>query len=161
MYQRIVFATAAALVMSGCYSFGAKQAKFVPRPPTLEPVVSGSFDVDARSFKPFKVVVAAGAMNPQLEGTFSATGRNNDIEVLLLEESQFLNWQNRHKFTATYESGRVTADKIKMVLPPEPATYYMIFSNRFSLISKKAVAAEVTFRCEYPTKKNEPAKKKP
>jgi hypothetical protein len=151
MYQKIVVATAAALVMSGCY--GAKQVRTVPRLPTLESVVSGSFDVDARSFKPFKVVVAAGAMNPQIEGTFSATGRNNDIEVLLLEETQFLNWQNRHKFTAAYDSGRVTADKIKMVLPPEPATYYMIFSNRFSLISKKAVAAEVTFRCEYLKKK--------
>jgi hypothetical protein len=152
MYQQIVVATAAALVLSGCYGKGLVRTA---RPQqTSVAVVTGSFEVAARGFKPFKVVVAAGAMHPQIEGTFSATGRNNDIEVLLLEESQYLNWQNRHKFTAAYDSGRVTADKFKMALPPEPATYYMIFSNRFSLISTKAVAAEVTFRSEYSKKGN-------
>jgi len=106
-------------------------------------VATGTFAVDARDFKPIKVVVPEKFKNPRIEGSFSATGGSgNDIEVMVLDEAQFLNWQNRNKFSAIYESGRVTADKVSIALP-SAATYVMVFNNRFSLLSTKGVKAEL------------------
>lgn len=105
------------------------------------PIISGAFKVPSRNFKPFEFTVIDGMRSPRLEGTFSATGASNDIEVLLLEEAQFLNWQNRLDFKATYASGRITADKLTIDLPADPAKYYVIFSNRFSRFADKGVVA--------------------
>ena len=112
------------------------------------PIINGSFVVAPRTFKEFKVVVPSGARNARVEGTFSATGARNDIEVSLLEEHQFLNWQNQTKFTTTYDSGRVTAGKIRIDLPAEAATYVVVFSNRFSWLSNKAVVADLKLQYE-------------
>jgi hypothetical protein len=137
----------AALNMVGCY--GARY-----RAPATAPhfytIASGSFVVQPRTYTSFKVNVPEGTTRARVDGRFSASGANNDIEVLLLEEHQYLNWQNAHRFRAAYESGRVTADKLAVDLPAEPATYYMVFDNRFSMLSNKGVAADVNLRCEGP-----------
>lgn len=106
-------------------------------------VLGGSFIVEPGKYKVFNVAVTAAMKYPTVEGTFTASGGNNDIEVLVLEESQYANWQNGHKFDATYSSGRVTAGKLNVQLPPEPGNYYVVFSNRFSYITNKAVVADV------------------
>ncbi len=108
-----------------------------------EPIITGAFIVEPRTFKPFRISLAPGMMNARLEGTFTASGARNDIEVTLLDEVQFANWQNRRQFQAAYVSGRVTSGSISVTLPQGPATYFVVFSNRFSLISNKAVVAEV------------------
>jgi len=145
---------AAALMMTGCYrrspQYGpARAAQAKPGKEMSMVVISGSFVVEPRNFKPFRVVVDADMARACVEGTFSASGANNDIEVTVLEETQYLNWQNRHKFDAAYESGRVTAGKLKVELPLEAATYFVVFSNRFSLISNKAVTADVKLQYAY------------
>ena len=119
----------------------------------IEPIVNGSFVVEPRSYKPFKVTVAPGSVNPRVEGTFTASGANNDIEVMLLEASQFQNFEKRNKFTVAYQSGRVTSDKLAVPLPPQEGTYYVVFSNRFSLISNKAVVADIVLHCDKGKKK--------
>jgi hypothetical protein len=144
MYQKIAFTVASvvvALVSSGCwYSKPSVAPAFQA---VTEPIVSGSFVVGPRTFTPYKFVVTTGMGQPRLEGTFSAQGARNDIEVTVLDEAQFANWQNRDTFKAVYESGRVTDTKVELALPETPATYYMVFSNRFSLMSNKAVTAQV------------------
>jgi hypothetical protein len=107
------------------------------------PIVTGTFVVSPRTFKPFEIVVASGMLRPRIEGTFTASGANNDIEVLLLDETQYQNWQNRHEFRVTYQSGRVTADRLRIELPDEPGKYFMIFNNRFSMLSNKGVDANL------------------
>jgi hypothetical protein len=111
--------------------------------PGSQSVLGGSFIVEPGKYKTFTVAVTAAMNNPSVEGNFTASGGNNDIEVLVLEESQYLNWENGHKFDATYSSGRVTAGKLKIQLPQEPGTYHVVFSNRFSYITNKAVVADV------------------
>jgi hypothetical protein len=158
MHQKITFTTIiiTALAMSGCLGLGAKKpvdaaASLVKR--AGDQVVSGSFAVAPRTFTPFKFAVKAGSSKLELDGTFSAAGgANNDIEAMLFEESQFLNWQNGHKFTATYQSGRVTADRIKIALPPDPVTYVMVFSNRFSIVSSKDVKADLKLQYDRGTR---------
>ena len=112
----------------------------------IDTIISDSFVVPARNFKPFEIAVAPGMSNPRLEGTFTASGANHDIEVLLLDEQQFSNWLNRHEFRSVYASGRVTADKLRIDLPEDPGKYFVIFSNRFSILSSKGVVADLKLR---------------
>src|SRR5712691_2863606 len=96
------------------------------KPPAVQSlaqaIVTGAFIVEPRTFKPFK------------------------IEVSLLTEAQFANWENRRAFEATYVSGRVTSGNIAVALPTTPGTYFVVFSNRFSIFSNKAVTADVQLR---------------
>src|SRR5918994_2016943 len=149
MFRRMFVATVMVLALSACG--GSKSAiETLSAPPMIQQafdtIVDGSFVVAPRTFKPFEVVVGAGMSNPRLEGTFTASGANNDIEVLVLAEQQFSNWQNRHEFKSAYPSGRVTADKLRIELPNEPGKYFLIFSNRFSMISNKGVVADLKLR---------------
>jgi hypothetical protein len=154
MHRRLAVVVVALVAASACY--GKKTVNTTARGAyQIEPIVNGSFIVEPRSFKPFKVTVAPGSVNPRVEGTFTASGANNDIEVMLLEASQFQNWEQRNKFTSAYQSGRVTADKLAVPLPPQEGTYYVVFSNRFSLISNKAVVADIVLHCDK-GKKNAP-----
>jgi hypothetical protein len=134
------------LAVAGCYG-GSKDLDYPAKSPTTynltETVVSGAFIVEPRTFKPFKITLTPGMSNARVEGSFTASGARNDIEVTLLNELQYANWQSRQKFDAAYVSGRVTSAKIAITLPAGPGTYYMVFSNRFSIISNKAVTADV------------------
>ena len=145
MLKRTIGLMLTVVVTSGCFWKG-NSIDSVPGAGS-ESIASGSFDVAARNFKPFKVIVPQGATNAVLEGTFTASGGSgDDIEVTLLDEVQFLNWQNRHKFQPLYESGRITADRMKVTLPPDASTYVVVFSNRFSLLSAKGVVADLKLR---------------
>jgi hypothetical protein len=118
----------------------------VPPAPIVEIIVNEKFDVPPRDFKVFEILVRSEMKAPRVEGTFTASGANNDIEVFLLEETQFLNWQNRHQFRSAYTSGRVTADRLRIDLDAEAGKYFIVFSNRFSIISTKGVVADVRLR---------------
>lgn len=136
------------LALPACY--GKKAAiTYVPAPAIqqlTDTIVEGKFAVPPRTFKPFEIVIDAAMSNARLEGTFTASGANHDIEMLLLDEQQFSNWQNRHAFKSTYASGRVTADKLRIELPNEPGKYFLVFSNRFSIFSNKDVTADLKLR---------------
>ena len=147
MFKRSIVLILMTLAGGGCLFGRGSSSPSVPgqehRQPPVD-IATGPFDVAARAFKPFKIVVPAGVKNARIEGKFSASGGwGDDIEVTLLEETQFLNWQNRHKFLPLYQSGRITADRIRVSLPADAATYVMVFNNRFSLMSSKGVVAEV------------------
>jgi hypothetical protein len=154
MFRRVrglLVTTLVVLASPACYGSKAPVQVAVPPPPAIaqqmrDTIVEGSFAVAARTFKPFEIVVDAGMAKPFLEGTFTASGANHDIEVLLLDEQQFSNWQNRHEFKSAYASGRVTADKMRIDLPNEPGKYFVIFSNRFSMFSNKGVVADLKLR---------------
>ena len=147
MYRKLAVVVLAVVAASACY--GRKTVTTtVKQPYQIESIVNGSFIVGPRNFKPYKIEVAPGSVNPRLEGTFNASGANNDIEVFLLEQSQFQNWEQRNKFTAAYQSGRVTSDKLQVPLSPQGGTYYVVFSNRFSMLSNKAVVADIILHCD-------------
>ena len=156
MVKRVAGTLVASVVVFFLSACGGSKAPVQVAPPALpaaplvqkllDTIIESSFEVPARTFKPFEIVVAAAMSNPRLEGTFTASGANNDIEVLLLNEQQFSNWQNRHEFKSLYASGRVTADKLRIDLPDEPGKYFVIFSNRFSVISTKSIVADLKLR---------------
>jgi hypothetical protein len=141
MTYKIAFVVIAAAALSGCQIHGHLPNPAPEVEQQSETVVSGSFIVERRGFTPFKVVITEEMMKPRIEGTFVASGARNDIEVSVLEEIEFMNWQNRHQFQAAYESGRVTTARVRAELPP--GTYFVVFNNRFSVLTNKSVTADV------------------
>src|SRR3954453_859357 len=73
MHRRLGVVVVALAISSACY--GKKAVNTTAQGPyQIEPIVNGSFIVEPRSFKPFKVTVAPGSVNPRVEGTFTASG---------------------------------------------------------------------------------------
>jgi hypothetical protein len=99
--------------------------------------------VNALNFAYFKLAVPAGATSVLVHGNFTASGGlGNDVEVFLMSESDFVNWQNRHDAKTFYNSGKVTVGTINANLPADAGTYYLVFSNRFGLLAQKTVRVD-------------------
>jgi hypothetical protein len=99
--------------------------------------------VNALNFAYFKLDVPAGATSVLVHGNFTASGGlGNDVEVFLLSESDFVNWQNRHDAKTFYNSGKVTVGNLNVNLPADAGTYYLVFSNRFGLLAQKSVRVD-------------------
>jgi hypothetical protein len=102
-----------------------------------------SLKVNALNFAYFKLDVPAGATSVLVHGNFTASGGlGNDVEVFLLSESDFVNWQNRHDAKTFYNSGKVTVGTLNVNLPSDAGTYYLVFSNRFGLLAQKSVRVD-------------------
>lgn len=80
------------------------------------------------------------ALNLQLSGTFTASrSSGNDIIVLVMDATDYVNWENEHQAsTYYYDSGRITTGGFNVILPSS-GTYYLVYSNQFSIISTKNV----------------------
>ncbi|HYM74966.1 MAG TPA: zinc-ribbon domain-containing protein [Candidatus Dormibacteraeota bacterium] len=103
-----------------------------------------AFTVSAGGTYVYKFEVLAGAYNVNLKGHFSATGGvGNDIEAYLLTEDDLVNWQNGHTVHALYNSGRVTQETVNVVLPADAGKYCLVFSNKFSFLTPKAVQTNI------------------
>jgi hypothetical protein len=114
-----------------------------PQPHTAT-ITDTAFTVAALTGLHYKLTVPPGATSVRVEGNFSATGGfSNDIEVALFSDDEFVNWQNHHPVTALYSSGRITQDTLNVNLPPGAGTYYLVFNNKFSLLTPKAVRASL------------------
>lgn len=117
-----------------------------PQPQTHSiPVTNGALDVNAGSYSWYTFTVPAGAAGATVNGHFlAAGGTGNDIKVYILDEDGFGNFKNGHGTRTFYNSGKVTQSAIIAVLPDSPATYYLVFDNRFSLETPKAVQVNAT-----------------
>lgn len=76
-----------------------------------------------------------------LKGKFAAGGGSgNDVEAYLFDELNFANWINGHEAKSLYSSGRITVGEIQIDIT-KSGTYYVAFSNSFSLFSDKNVVS--------------------
>jgi hypothetical protein len=106
--------------------------------------INSAFTVRAAGYDFQKLTVPADSQSVSIDGRFTATGgRGNDIEVYILNEDSFVNFQNGHQSPAFYNSGKVTQANIAANLPGG-GTYYVVWNNGFSLLTPKAVQATVT-----------------
>jgi hypothetical protein len=133
----------AALFLAGCDN---ADHRIVSRPhqspsPQLhtEKMADQAFAIKAGGYQYTKFTVPPGATNAKFQGHFSATGgMHSDVEVWLTTEDGFVNWRNGNSANNLYTSGRVTQDTLNVSLPGA-GSYYLVFSNKFSFISPKAV----------------------
>jgi zinc-ribbon domain len=101
------------------------------------PLVNEIFSVPAGTVKWWRFTVPEG-MTCRVAGEFRARGGGgNDIEVNITDE----NGANGHAGRFWYQSGKMTTGNIDVQLGP--GTYYIVFSNRFSLFSQKNVSASI------------------
>jgi len=99
--------------------------------------------INALSSSYFKLVVPQGASSVLLHGNFTASGGlSNDVEVFVMPENDFVNWQNGHAAKTFYNSGRVTVGTLNVNLPADAGTYYLIFSNKSSLLTQRNVLVD-------------------
>jgi hypothetical protein len=59
-----------------------------------------------------------------------------------MDADSFENWKNGHQARALYQSQKTTVGSISVPIN-QPGVYYLAFNNQFSLISNKAVTANV------------------
>src|SRR6266568_8500400 len=79
------------------------------------------------------------ATNVSVIGHFTASGgTGNDIRCFVVDEDGFANIKNGHPARTYYNSDQVTQAQIQGVLPNRPGTYYLVFDNRYSVITPKA-----------------------
>jgi len=119
----------------------------VPQVRSYTETIDAAFTIPQLNAKDYKFTVPAGARDVKIGGRFTATGGSgNDVEVSLMNEDQFVNWSNRHPVTPIYASQRVTQGTLDLPLPSDAATYYIVFDNRFSVFSPKAVQDNVALQ---------------
>jgi len=111
-----------------------------------QPVCQASFTIPARSAKAVTFIVPEHMKKGLLEGQFKATGgMRNSIEVWVMNDDEFVNWQNHHPIRTLYNSRKVTQGTVRAFLL-EPGKYHIVFNNDFSLITPKAVEANILLR---------------
>ena len=97
----------------------------------------------ALNFGYSKLDVPAGATSVNLRGNFTASGGfTNDVEVYVFSADDYVNWQNRHAAKALYSSGKVTVGTLNVNLPADAGTYYVVFNNRFSLLTQRSILVD-------------------
>lgn len=113
---------------------------------TTESLVTQPFTIEPEHYHYIRFVVPDGATNATVSGHFEATGgAGNDIEVFILDNDAFVNWQNNHSVSTYFNSGKVTQGTIQSQLP-QPGSYYLVFSNTFSVVSNKAITTTAELR---------------
>ena len=103
--------------------------------------INETFVVEPGAFKWFPFF-SAKKTGVRVTGAFRARGGSrNDIEVYIFDDIGLENFANRNSAENYYYSRKVTAGRIDVFLPANK--YYIVFNNRFSSISNKAVKAYI------------------
>jgi hypothetical protein len=103
-------------------------------------IVNGLITVNAGEYEYYQFYVPPGATNVHVRGSFTASGGSgNDIAVLIMDSTEFSNWQNGHQAGAYYDTSQLTTSSFDVPLPSGSGTYVLVYSNTFSFISQKNV----------------------
>jgi hypothetical protein len=106
-------------------------------------IVNSLITVDAGDYEYYQFTVPPGAANVRVQGSFTASGgAGNDIIVLIMDLTEFFNWQNGHQAGAYYDSGELTTSNFDVHLPSGSGTYCLVYSNTFSIMNQKNVNTE-------------------
>jgi len=130
------------------------------------PILDSSFSVGPHTFRYYKFALPEGSVNVIAIGHFKSaadsqsTGSpktqsgdeakdadvDNTIQVFVLTESAFAAWLNGRAASSLYESAKVADGTVQADIPPGAGTYYLVFSNKASPKTPKAVHASVLLR---------------
>jgi hypothetical protein len=107
-------------------------------------IVDGLITVGAGSYQayPFTNTGEAGEL-AHVRGNFTvSSGTENDIIVLIMDNTAFTNWTDGQQVSVYYDSGQLNTDNFNVNLT-DAGSYYLVFSNTFSLLAGKDVQAHV------------------
>jgi hypothetical protein len=107
-------------------------------------IVNGLATVNAQGYEYYSFYAPSGATNVHVQGSFTASGGSgNDIIVYIMDSTSFVNWENGHQVGVYYNSGQMTTAHFDVPLPSDSGSYYLVYSNKFSLFSQKNVNTQV------------------
>lgn len=139
-------------------------------------ILDSAFSVGPHTFRYYKFALPEGSVNVAVVGQFTsaadsqtagnrknqpgdkskakasdeANAKNNDnangIQALVLTEPAFTVWQNGYATSSLYDSGNVAEDTVQADIPAGAGIYYLVFSNKSSPKTPKAVHATVLLR---------------
>lgn len=90
-------------------------------------------------YLPFDLV-----QNDELEIEFEVTaGSNKDVDFYILNSVNFVKWNNSESFSYIVFRNRAVYANINFIAPDND-TFYVIFSNSFSIITSKTVEIDFT-----------------
>lgn len=121
-------------------------------------VLQKSFTVSPRSFRYYKFALSEGSAKVSLVGQFTSvavpghdrTGTDpsdSGIELLILTETGFQQWQRKQGTGFVYDSGVASQAKVQAQIPQGAGVYYLVFNNRSSITNAKNLTA--TLRLHY------------
>ena len=106
-------------------------------------IVNTAFTIKAGDAKYWNFQVGSAGAN--VVGRFRAEGGSgNDIKCLILDADSFENWRNGHRVRTYYNSEKITVANININLPQ--GEYVLVFDNTYSVLTNKAVTANVETR---------------
>lgn len=110
------------------------------------PLAKTAITLAPKAYRIFPIIIGERFHRPRLVGRFVAEGGSgNDVDVFVTNDDGLINFKNGNAFKGWYRSGRITTDSVNVLLPPGQT--YLIFSNRGSVFSHKAV--QIDFHIEY------------
>jgi hypothetical protein len=115
-------------------------------PPAVRPssrvVVSGQFVVPNLQARYWTFTVPPSPNGATLTGDFTAWGGGNDIDVLVMEASQYRGWERLGSYSYLYNSGYTHQGGL--YIPLRQGDYVIVFTNRQAVLTSKSVQAHVT-----------------
>ena len=113
-------------------------------PFVTDDVMTGQVRIGPGQCKIFEFEVDPSRMREaRIVGRFEAAGGGgNDIEVIIAERDEFLNWFSNHGGSIIYNSGKRTTGTLNVPIN-SPGAYVVAFSNKFSTVSAKAVSGNI------------------
>ncbi|AMU87192.1 hypothetical protein Dm11a5_1366 [Dehalococcoides mccartyi] len=137
------------LCISGCdqnglYSSPGGNLNIFSQPPITKcmSLADKTITVQANSYYRQQFSIFSVMQNTQVISSFYASGgAGNDIRLLILDSTAFVNWSNGHSVSSYYDSGKLTTLSFNLNLPT--GTYYLVLDNTFSIISSKQVKVQV------------------
>jgi hypothetical protein len=82
-------------------------------------IVNGVITVNSGSYNSYQFTAPSGATGISISGSFTASGGSgNDIDVYVMDQSDFTNWENGHQASALYDSGQETTGNFNVALTP-------------------------------------------
>lgn len=125
---------AAALFISMAFSIGLAQRQ--------TRIAEPAFTVPPGHFAYYPFFIPGRVENPGVVGRFRASGGSrNDIRVMIMDSDSFENYRNGNQFRVFYDSGFATVGSLNHALAP--GNYVLVFDNRPSVVSNKAVRADI------------------
>jgi hypothetical protein len=104
--------------------------------------VSGAVQIEGGKSASYRLDVSPDMLEASIKGSFTATGGSgNDVQVAIGDQMNITNWTNGHQSSVIWETpGQVTTGAFDVKL--KPGTYFLVISNRFSVLSDKSVTVE-------------------
>ena len=124
------------------------EASFSVSRPPIEVIVYGIISVNASSYKVYNFTIPSprGSTQSRVDGSFGASGGNNNIKVFIMDRANFAKWENGQNATTYYDSGERANGYFEIFLKAG-GTYFLVYDNTADTTSQKNVQTTVGYMC--------------